>query len=65
MSVGMFYSGMRLVISIDLSETTKKSVLDIRDNVRDKIQSETKFRMQSFNYLFCRLLLLPYNESLC
>ena len=30
------------MISIDLSETTQKSALEIRDNVRDKIQSQTK-----------------------
>ena len=38
-----------VMISIDLSETTEKSVLEIQDNIRDKIQSKTKSETNFFS----------------
>ena len=43
------YTYCLVMISIDLSETTQKSALEIRDNIRDKIQSETKFKTIFFS----------------
>ena len=40
------------MISIDLSETPQKSALEIRDNIRDKIHSETKFKTNFFSDKF-------------
>ena len=54
-----------VMISINLSETAQKSALEIRDNVRDKIQSEKKSKIFLSTKFFSTIFQIMSQTGFC